>query len=96
MVSAKQMLDWLDGRDGSSFKGVSYSGNERLQFTVRPRRAPARGLQGMLPATQPERADHQLHPQRRRGALSAPIRRVKGIDYAVFDGAGRHLPDVRR
>jgi len=81
VVSAAQMLNWLDGRDGSSFKGVSYSGN-RLQFNV-DRGGTARGLQGMLPARNP---NGPITSFTRNGvAVSAPIRRVKGIDYALFD-----------
>ena len=33
VVSAKQMLTWLDGRNGSSFQGVSFGGGV-LRFTV--------------------------------------------------------------
>jgi hypothetical protein len=77
------MLDWLDGRNGSSFQGVSYAGN-RLTFSVQ-RGATARGLQAMLPASS---ATGPLTSLTRDGAaVSAPIRRVKGIDYAVFDAA---------
>jgi len=101
VVSAAQMLDWLDGRDGSAFEGVSYSGN-RLQFTV-DRGATARGLQGMVPARNP---NGPIISFARNGvAVSAPIRRVKGIDYAIFDaqdgtysvtygGAGVLAPDT--
>ncbi len=41
VVSAAQMLDWLDGRNSSSFQGVSFA-NERLRFNVLPRREVAR------------------------------------------------------
>ena len=33
VVSAKQMLTWLDGRNGSSFQGVSFGGG-LLRFSV--------------------------------------------------------------
>ena len=44
VVSAEQMLDWLDGRNGSSFRDVGFSGG-RLRFSVAPagRRERARG-----------------------------------------------------
>ena len=33
MVSGRQMLTWLDGRNGSSFSAIAWSGNT-LSFTV--------------------------------------------------------------
>ena len=47
VVSARQMLTWLDGRNGSSFGGIAFSGG-RLTFTVAVG-AGARGLQAMVP-----------------------------------------------
>ncbi len=49
VVTAKQMLDWLDGRNGSSFQIIAWSGNV-LRFTVAVA-AGANGLQAMVPAT---------------------------------------------
>ena len=37
IVSAQQMLQWLDGRNQSSFNGISWSGNT-LSFSHQPRR----------------------------------------------------------
>ena len=45
VVSARQMLEWLDGRNGSSFDGLAFSGN-RLRFSVQRGGAGARGLRG--------------------------------------------------
>ena len=42
IVSAQQMLTWLDGRNDSSFGGVTWSGNT-LDFTV----APSSGSNGL-------------------------------------------------
>jgi hypothetical protein len=83
VVSAVQMLNWLDGRNGSSFQGLSYDGN-RLRFSVRGG-AGSRGLQAMLPASAPSGALSSL--TRNGVSLSAPARRVKGMDYAFFDAA---------
>ena len=84
VVSAAQMLDWLDGRDGSSFRSIGYSGG-RLTFTI-ARNAKARGLQAMVPARSATGALTQL--TRNGAALSINDRRVvKGIEYVVFDGA---------
>jgi hypothetical protein len=81
VVSAEQMLDWVDGRNASSFKSIGYSGG-RLSFTV-ARDLRARGLQGMVPARSGTGALSSL--TRNGVALSAPVRRIKGVDYAVFD-----------
>jgi hypothetical protein len=83
VVSAVQMLEWLDGRNGSSFQGVSYSGG-RLQFTVSPA-AGSRGLEGMVPA---RATGGSLIGLTRNGVpVGTTLRTVKGIEYAVFDAA---------
>ena len=83
VVSAVQMLNWLDGRNGSSFGSVRFSANQ-LRFTV-ARAAGARGLQGMVPSRS---AHGQLLSLTRNGAsVSRSSRRVKGVDYTVFDAA---------
>ena len=47
IVSAQQMLTWLDGRNTSSFGSLSWSGNS-LSFTIAVGTG-ARNLQAMLP-----------------------------------------------
>ena len=49
VVSAEQMMTWLDGRNGSSFGAISYSGDV-LGFRVSVG-AGATALRGMVPAT---------------------------------------------
>ena len=49
VVSSSQMLTWLDGRNGSSYSGMSWSGNT-LSFTVNVGTG-ANGLTGMVPTT---------------------------------------------
>ncbi|HEX4698282.1 MAG TPA: hypothetical protein VH857_02845, partial [Actinomycetes bacterium] len=83
VVSAAQMLTWLDGRNNSSFGGVSYA-NGRLRFAVS--RAPgSNGLMGMVPANAGAGGLTQLT----RDGAAVPIkhRTVKGIDYLTFDAA---------
>ena len=83
VVSARQLLEWLDGRNGSSFGGLSFSGNQ-LTFSVQPG-AGARGLQAMLPVAGPS---GRLSGLSRGGVPVATAPRVvKGIEYAVFDAA---------
>jgi hypothetical protein len=83
VISAAQMLDWLDGRNGSSFGALSFSAG-RLQFTVDPA-AGSRGLQAMVPTSAP--AGALLSVTRNGATVSTTRRMVKGIEYAMFDGA---------
>ena len=76
VISAAQLLEWLDGRNGSSFANVRFRSG-RLEFGVHAARG-SRGLQAMLPADRLER----LARDGRAVALS--FRTVKGIRYAVF------------
>ena len=81
VVSARQMLTWIDGRNGSSFQGVSFAGDV-LRFSV-SRAAGARDLQAMVPA---HSATGELSQITRNGiAVQVTRRTVKGIDYATFD-----------
>ena len=48
VVSAVQMLDWLDGRNGSSFKGLRFEARSAALHD-RVTAAGARGLQAMVP-----------------------------------------------
>jgi hypothetical protein len=82
VVSAKQMLDWLDGRNGSSFGSIAFDAGA-LTFTINPA-AGSNGLTAMVPA------------QARGGALTGISRDgspvtfttqvIKGVSYAFFDG----------
>jgi hypothetical protein len=83
VVSARQMLTWLDGRDQSSFTGLSMSGGQ-LSFAINPGSG-ARGLQAMLPIQGPTGA--LLALARNGQAVSYGVQNIKGIDYAMFDGA---------
>ncbi|MDP8908915.1 MAG: fibronectin type III domain-containing protein, partial [Chloroflexota bacterium] len=81
VVSAKQMLTWLDGRNQSSFGSIAWSGGT-LSFTV-DAGAGASGLRGMVPAT----ADGEAISTITRNGSSIAFARqtIKGVDYAFFD-----------
>ena len=83
VVSAEQMLDWLDGRNGSSFQGLSFVGG-RLGFSI-ARAATARGLEAMVPAS--GGGGGLLGLTRDGVPVATTVRAVKGVDYAVFDAA---------
>ena len=80
IVSAKQMLTWLDGRNASSFGAIAFNGGT-LSFTV-TKDASANGLQAMLPLRS---GSALLLGLTRQGAtVSYSVNTVKGVDYAFF------------
>jgi hypothetical protein len=81
IVSASQLLTWVDGRNGSSFGNVSYSGNT-LTFSVAVGSG-ANGLTGMLPVAGPGGAS--LTSLTRGGSpVSYTTTTIKGQAYAMF------------
>jgi predicted secreted protein len=80
VISAKQLLTWLDGRNSSSFSNIGWAGNT-LTFTVNSGTG-AMGLTTMLPY----RAGSRVLSTVSRGSTDVPfeIRVVKGIEYATF------------
>jgi hypothetical protein len=83
VISAEQLLDWVDGRDNSSFGGLGFDGT-RLRFTLH-QAAGARGLEAMVPAAAPAGA---LSSLTRNGApVPTGARGVKGIEYLTFAAA---------
>ncbi len=74
------MLTWVDGRNGSSFQSLSWSGGV-LTFGIAVG-AGANGLQAMVPTTA---AVGPLTSLTRSGAgVSFTRQTIKGIEYAVF------------
>ncbi len=83
VVSARQMLTWLDGRNGSSFEDLAWDGSD-LTFSIAA--APgANGLQALLPTQGPEGtlASLSLDGQ----PVSVETHTIKGIQYAAFPAA---------
>jgi hypothetical protein len=81
VVSARQMLQWLDGRNGSSFGNITWN-DSVLEFTITVGTG-ATGLQAMVPV-----------PQRKQVIVTAggsPVAHtmatVKGVAYAFFPAA---------
>ena len=83
IVSARQMLTWLDGRNNSSFASITWNANE-LDFTIE-HAAGANGLRAMLPTSSPS---GPLTGVRLNGsAVATTTRTIKGREYALFDAA---------
>ena len=80
IVSAKQMLDWVDGRNNSSLRDLIWS-NNTLTFNV-TQASGATGLQTMLPLQNGART---LSAITRSGSpVSFTTETIKGIAYALF------------
>jgi uncharacterized repeat protein (TIGR02543 family) len=80
VVSSRQMLEWLDGRNGSSFDNLTWVGND-LSFDVTAGNG-AHNLYGMIPLAS---QNGQLLSLNRGGsAVSYTIEVIKGINYALF------------
>jgi hypothetical protein len=84
LVTAKQLTTWLDGRNASSYSGLSWAGNN-LSFTVNVGTG-ANGLTGMVPTLGP--GGRALTTLTRAGsAVSFTKTTVKGVEYAMFTAA---------
>jgi hypothetical protein len=80
VISAKQALTWLDGRNNSSFGNMSWNNNQ-LTFDITARSS-ANNIRAMLPVNS---ATGALVSVTRNGTpLLLTIQTIKGIDYAFF------------
>jgi hypothetical protein len=85
MISERQLLRWLDARNASSFKNISYAADGKLSFTVD--QAPgADGLQAMIPAQGLTALTHD------GVAVSIQKQTIKGVEYAILpDASGSYV-----
>ncbi|WP_313935965.1 DUF4082 domain-containing protein [Anabaena azotica] len=87
VVSAKQVLKWLDGRNSSSFGSFNWS-NNALNFTITKATNTANlttnGLQAMLPTVFGNTTLSSLTRNGNSVAYTTQI--IKGIEYAFFSG----------
>jgi phosphodiesterase/alkaline phosphatase D-like protein len=80
IISARQMLTWVDGRNGSSFGSITWGGNT-LSFTITPA-AGSDGLRAMVPM---DAAPGRLTGITQGGnPIQFSTRTIKGVDYAFF------------
>ncbi|OLD17181.1 MAG: hypothetical protein AUJ01_09500 [Acidobacteria bacterium 13_1_40CM_3_65_5] len=85
VIAARQLLEWLDGRNGSSFQSLSWNGS-MLSFSVDVASGGS-GLQVMLP-TSIVTATHTLTSITLNGNSVAFSRQtIKGNEYAIFQVA---------
>ena len=83
IVSSVQMLTWLDGRNSSSFGGLSWNGSA-LGFNI-AKGAGANGLRAMLPSSSGVGSLTSISGP--NGPVTYSLETVKGISYATFDAA---------
>ncbi|MCI0671546.1 MAG: fibronectin type III domain-containing protein [Myxococcaceae bacterium] len=80
VVTSLQLLEWLDGRNASSFQDVSWDGTAlRLRVVAGEG---ARGLVGMLPAV--TSAGVLTSVEREGTPVTYTVEQLKGVWYAVF------------
>ncbi|MES1226170.1 MAG: hypothetical protein ABUT20_62420, partial [Bacteroidota bacterium] len=78
VVTAKQMLTWIDNRNSSVFGPMTWSNNQ-LSFTITTN---AHNLQAMVPV---KSATGQLTKIEQNGSsISYTVQTIKGLDYAFF------------
>jgi Domain of unknown function (DUF4082)/Bacterial Ig-like domain/Bacterial Ig domain len=82
VVSARQMLEWLDGRNNSSFSGLTWNGTS-LSFTVNVGQG-ANGLHVMVPLTSP--AGTLTSITRDGLPVTFLAQTIKGVSWAMFPG----------
>lgn len=85
LISSKQLLTWLDGRNASSFSSFSWAGNQ-LGFTINAATGSA-NMRAMLPRFTGTGGTLSLQSVSRNGSPVRVIyRTIKGVEYALFDG----------
>ncbi len=83
VVSMRQMLTWLDGRNNSAFGNLTWSGNA-LDFTVAIGSG-ANGLWVMLPTRGPIGGLEAITLD--DAAVGYSVQTIKGVEYAMFPAA---------
>ena len=84
VVSARQMLTWLDGRNNSSFGSVKWNNPNKLEFTIDPASG-ASGLRAMVPTV--SGIGSLIAVERNGQPVTTTTRTIKGLGYAFFDAA---------
>ena len=81
IISYKQLLDWTDGRNNSTIRGLSWSAGTLTFVTTIG--AGANGLQTLLPTQGPTGTLSALSCAGSPKAYT--LQTIKGIQYAMFD-----------
>jgi hypothetical protein len=84
VVSAKQMLTWIDGRNNSAFGNITWAGNV-LSFTITAASG-STNLRAMLPFSFGNEVVSRI--TRNDTVMNFTLSIIKGIQYAFFDASG--------
>ncbi|MCP3100321.1 DUF4082 domain-containing protein [Myxococcus sp. K15C18031901] len=83
VITAKQLLEWLDAREATQVSALTFTGGTALTFNVTN---PARNLTLMVPRR--TSTGRTLTSVTRAGAsVTTTTRTIKGVDFAFIDGA---------
>jgi hypothetical protein len=83
VISYKQLLTWVDGRNASTIRGLSWNAGTLTFVTTVG--AGANGLQTMLPLQGPAGALTSI--TRAGNAVPYTVQTIKGVQYALFTAA---------
>jgi WD40 repeat protein len=82
VISSRQLLTWLDGRNSSAFGSLTWNNtNSTLSFTI-TQGTGANGLQAMLPAKFGNKTLEEI--QLGGSPVTHTTEQIKGIEYAKF------------
>ena len=84
VISARQLLEWTDGRNESSFGAIDFNAGV-LSFNVSPG-AGANGLQGMVPVVAAG-GDELASVEHNGNPVATNTETIKGVEYAFFAAA---------
>ena len=82
VISARQLLTWIDGRNSSTFDSIAWSGGH-LTFTMHVG-VGGNGIQVMLPSTSSAGLANSIVHNGQPVTFTTQV--IKGIEYAVFPG----------
>ncbi|MCP3141490.1 DUF4082 domain-containing protein [Pyxidicoccus xibeiensis] len=82
VITARQLLEWLDAREGTNVSGVAYTGTT-LTFTVA---TPARNLSLMVP-TRTASGQTLVSVSRNGSPVTTMAQTIKGVGFAFINGA---------
>ena len=84
VISARQLLTWLDGRNASTIRSVAWNAGTQTQTFSVTANAGARGLMAMVPVP----GNFSVNSVKRDGSpVTFSVRLVKGVTYAFFPAA---------
>ena len=86
IISCRQVLTWLDGRNNSSFQALAWDGSV-LSFDVAAA-AGSRNMEAMLPTMVASAALNQV--RRDNAPLPLRVETIKGVQYAFFPATSGH------